>query len=69
MLYLMQQARSSAKFKLLRNKKANPVREKISSVTLLSRESLSSSLALFRSLSFCIFCCIADVVKGLHLKK
>lgn len=70
LLYLMQRARSSAKFTLLRNKKANPVREKISIVTLLSRESLSSFLALFRSLSlFCIFCCIADVVKGLHLKK
>lgn len=55
MLYLMQRARSSAKFTLLRNTNANPVREKISSVTLLSRESLSSSLALFCSLSFLYF--------------
>ena len=33
-------------------------------VTLLSREPPS----LFAPSLFCVFCCIADVVKGLHLK-
>lgn len=57
-----------------RKRNVNQMKEKISSVTLWSRESpLPSSSPLLSSpkpsLSFFVFCCIADVVKGLHLKK
>lgn len=44
--------------------KKTRARERKSAASLFCHVSLSLFLPLF----FCVFCCIADVVKGLHLK-